>query len=175
MFDSDTTITSVHLAKLLGCDERTIRNYARRGLLIKAGRGRYRLIASCQALYRNLAALAAGRGKSIERLDVAVETAALKKAQRKLTDLKRRHLEGALIPIEEIEPAWARVVRAARQSVLAIPNNARFRLPHLTIHDGGVLMELCREALEEASGSNPLPPNRGEMREDEAGAIEVSE
>jgi len=40
---------------------------------------------------------------------------------------------------------------AIRAQVLGVPGRLRFRLPHLTVYDGQVAEEVCRDPLEAAA------------------------
>ena len=90
-------------------------------------------------------------------MDAITEGALLKREQRKNYELKNAILNGSAIPVEAIEPAWARVVRAGRMAVLAAPARIRFRLPHLSDSDQVVIEEELREQLESA-GVAGAPP-----------------
>ena len=103
--------------------------------------------------------IAAGwQGNELNAVD---ENARLKIAQRRNYDLKNSILEGSAIPYEAIAPAWARVVRAIRSAMLAIPGEARFRLQHLTPRDAEVLNESIRDQLTAAALPDEPPPING--------------
>jgi len=103
--------------------------------------------------------IAAGRqGNKLNAID---ENARLKIAQRRNYDLKNSILEGSVIPYEAIAPAWARVVRAIRSAMLAIPGEARFRLQHLTPRDAEVIGEIVRDQLESAPLTDQPPAING--------------
>jgi phage terminase Nu1 subunit (DNA packaging protein) len=57
-----------------------------------------------------------------------------------LKELEYDRARGHPVKIEDIQPAWARVVLAVRSAMLTIPGKARFQLPHLTAHDLDVLV-----------------------------------
>jgi phage terminase Nu1 subunit (DNA packaging protein) len=158
MIDETTAIHSRELAALLGCEERSLRNYRARGLLVPAGRGRYRLVASLQALYRHLSASAAGRALSQRKLDADNELSLLRQSQRKLNEQKLAEAEGRLIPVAAIAPAWDRIIVATRQRMLAVPGQCRFALPHFTASDQATIDDIVREGLTELS-ENPPPPD----------------
>src|ERR1700736_3371460 len=124
-------ITGQSLAGLLDLDVRSITELSRTGIIVGSGvRGRYLLAPSVRNYVRHLREVAAGRqGNELNAVD---ENARLKIAQRRNYDLKNSILEGSAIPYEAIAPAWARVVRAIRSAMMAVPGKARFRLQHLT-------------------------------------------
>ena len=149
------------LAALLDLDERTIRKFAVSGIMVRAGKGQYALGPSVRNYVRHLREAAAGRQGLDARLNVVDESALLKREQRRNFELKNAVLANAAVPVDAIEPAWARVVRAVRSAMLAVPGRARFQLPHLTAHDAEVLAEIVRGQLEAAALSDKPPPAEG--------------
>src|ERR1700731_383108 len=148
------------LAGLLDLDVRSIQELARSGIVVRSGvRGRYLLAPSVRNYIRHLREVAAGRqGNELNAVD---ENARLKMAQRRNYDLKNSILEGSAIPYEAIAPAWARVVRAIRSAMLAVPGKARFRLQHLTPRDEEVIGEIIRDQLEAAALTDQPPAING--------------
>ncbi len=166
---AEGTATTDDLAALFQVTDRHIRELARRGLVLKEGRGRYDLMGSVTRYIVHLREQAAGRMGSDESLDPVAEGALLKRSQRELNELKKAEIEGRVIPLERIGPAWARVANATRSSVLAIPGKARSHLPHLTVHDGETIDLLCRDALENAGAVLNAPEIGSAVESDEAG------
>jgi phage terminase Nu1 subunit (DNA packaging protein) len=150
-------ITGQSLAGLFDVDVRSIQELARDGIVIRAKTcGRYLLAPSTRNYIRHLREVAAGRkGSELNAID---ENARLKIAQRRNYDLKNSILEGSAIPYEAIAPAWARVVRAIRSAMLAVPGKARFRLQHLSPRDAEVLNEIIRDQLTAAALTDEPPP-----------------
>jgi phage terminase Nu1 subunit (DNA packaging protein) len=157
------------LAALLELDERTIQQYAVEGVFVKTGRNKYMLAPSVRNYVRKLREIAAGRQG--DQLNAVDENARLKIVQRRNLELKNAALEGSLVPVEAIAPNWARVMRAVRSAMLAVPGKARFRLQHLTPHDAEIILEIIRDQLEAAAGLDDEPPpvlvcaNRGELND----------
>ena len=148
------------LAVLLDMDERVVRRLAAEGIIVRAGRNQYLLAPSVRNYVRHLREVAAGRqGKELNAVD---ENARLKMAQRRNYDLKNAILERNSVPYEAIAPAWARVVRAIRSAMLAIPGEARFRLQHLTPRDAEVIGEIIRDQLEAAALTDQPPAINGD-------------
>jgi phage terminase Nu1 subunit (DNA packaging protein) len=150
-------ITGQSLAGLLDLDIRSITELARSGILVGSGaRGRYLLAPSVRNYVRHLREVAAERqGNELNAVD---ENARLKIAQRENYELKNSILAGSAIPYEAIAPAWARVVRAIRSSMMAVPGKARFRLQHLTPRDAEVIGEIIRDQLTAAALTDEPPP-----------------
>ena len=152
-------VSAKTLAVLLDRDERVVRRLAAEGIIVRAGRNQYLLAPSVRNYVRHLREVAAGRqGNELNAVD---ENARLKMAQRRNYDLKNSILEGSAIPYEAIAPAWARVVRAIRSAMLAVPGKARFRLQHLTPRDAEVIGEIIRDQLEAAALTDQPPAING--------------
>ena len=153
-------VSAKTLAVLLDMDERVVRRLAAEGIIVRAGRNQYLLAPSVRNYVRHLREVAAGRqGKELNAVD---ENARLKMAQRRNYDLKNAILERNSVPYEAIAPAWARVVRAIRSAMLAIPGEARFRLQHLTPRDAEVIGEIIRDQLEAAALTDQPPAINGD-------------
>jgi phage terminase Nu1 subunit (DNA packaging protein) len=153
-------ITRQSLASLFDIEMASITELARSGILVGSGvRGRYLLAPSVRNYVRHLREIAAGRqGNELNAVD---ENARLKIAQRQNYELKNSIIAGSAIPYEAIAPAWARVVRAIRSAMLAVPGKARFRLQHLTPRDAEVLNEIIRDQLTAAALTDEPPPING--------------
>jgi phage terminase Nu1 subunit (DNA packaging protein) len=150
-------ITGQSLAGLLDIDMQSITKLSHAGIVVGSGvRGRYLLAPSVRNYVRHLREIAAGRqGNELNAVD---ENARLKIAQRQNYELKNSIIRGSSIPYEAIAPAWARVVRAIRSAMLAVPGKARFRLQHLTPRDAEVLNEIIRDQLTAAALTDEPPP-----------------
>src|ERR1700730_1167470 len=120
-------ITGQSLAGLLNLEMTSITALACSGIVVGSGvRGRYLLAPSVRNYVRHLREIAAARqGNELNAVD---ENVRLKIAQRQNYELKNSILSGSAIPDEAIAPAWARVVRAIRSAMMAVPGKARFRL-----------------------------------------------
>jgi phage terminase Nu1 subunit (DNA packaging protein) len=154
-------ITGQSLAGLLDLDMESIRKLSNAGIVVGSGvRGRYLLAPSVRNYVRHLREIAAGRqGNELNAVD---ENARLKIAQRENYELKNSVIRGSSIPYEAIAPAWARVVRAIRSAMLAIPGEARFRLQHLTPRDAEIIGEIIRDQLEAAALTDQPPAINGD-------------
>jgi phage terminase Nu1 subunit (DNA packaging protein) len=153
-------ITGQSLAGLLDLDMQSIRKLTHAGIVVGSGvRGRYLLAPSVRNYVRHLREVAAARqGNELNAVD---ENARFKIAQRQNYELKNSIIRGSAIPYDAIAPAWARVVRAIRSAMLAIPGEARFRLQHLTPCDAEVIGEIIRDQLEAAALTDQPPAING--------------
>ena len=153
-------VPASQLASLFDCSEKTIRQLAIAGIVVKAGRGQYALGQSIQSYVKHLRAQAAGRLGRDETIDPSKESALFKREQAKHYALKNAILEGTVVPVDKLEPAWAIIVRAVRSAMLAAPGKIRMRLPHLSAHDGEVIDEVIRAGLTDAALSDEPPVAR---------------
>ena len=152
------SIPASTLAGLFDVDERTIRKLAADGIVVKGSRrGEYQLGASIKAYVTHLREQAAGRLGRDEAIDPAKENALLRREQRENYRLKNAILAGSAVEIDAIEPGWARVVRAVRSAMLAVPGKVRMQLPTLTNHDGQVIEEIIRQQLTDAALADDPP------------------
>jgi phage terminase Nu1 subunit (DNA packaging protein) len=91
-------------------------------------------------------------------VDAARANAELKDAQRRLTEIKIKQLDGELISLPEIRAAWAEIALNVKQMFLSLPARARFRITHLTGEDQNILDEIVRDMLDEVAFMEPDPP-----------------
>lgn len=142
-------ISGRDLAAAFGVSERSVREFADRGLVAKVGRGKYRLIESVQMYTAHLREVASGRGGEEGVLDLTAERARLAKEQADAVSLKNAASRRELVPAVDIERGWTTVCRRVRNAMLAVPSRVRQSLPHLTAYDGSVIDREIRDALSE--------------------------
>ena len=160
MFDIESPVTAAQLASLLGISQRRIQGLKAAGILSAyPGAPGLNAVLSIKKYCAHLREQAAGREarQSTGRLDIKLEAAKLKRAQRVHVELSNKILGGSAIPIEQIRPAWERVARAVQGAVMAAPSALRFRLPHLTAHDEAEIEKTLRDLLNDA-GMVEEPP-----------------
>jgi phage terminase Nu1 subunit (DNA packaging protein) len=117
------TIWRDDLAKLFGLQQATMLDkLAREGLAIRAAQpGYFRLFETIEVYVPHLRQVAA-RYKSHDGLhDVAAESAQLKAAQRRLTELKIAKEQGDLISASELLELWGDLVKDVRSMMLSMP------------------------------------------------------
>jgi terminase small subunit / prophage DNA-packing protein len=128
-------ITAKDLADLLGVSDRTIRELARRGILLRKGRGAYLRDVSIRRYCDHLRELATGRGGEDAIINATAERARLVRAQADAVELKNAALRGELLDASEVERGIASDYSEVRSGLLAVPSRCAQRLPHLTAHD----------------------------------------
>ena len=144
------TVKTEELARWLGVSAVRVRDLAREGVIPKKGRSAFELqpcvVAYCAHL-RKQAAKAGGRppadGSPINR--TARER--LTEAQARLAEVKADAAAGKLVSADDVERAWAGILRDLRSSLLAIPSRVGATLPHLTAHDVATLARELKAAL----------------------------
>ncbi len=145
----DVECSGAELSALLGVSERTLRDLAAEGHVVKFGRSRYRRDASIRAYCDHLRGVASGRGGDEAVATLTAERARLAREQADTVALKRAALTGALIPAADVERRWRQVLASVRTRLMGVPSRVRQHLPHLALNDVQVLDRELRDALTE--------------------------
>jgi phage terminase Nu1 subunit (DNA packaging protein) len=140
----NATASAIDLARLIGVTDRTVRELAKKGIVVKAGRGLYRVEASVLGYCNHLREIAAGRSDAPSLTGQRIRLA---KEQADAQALKNAALRGELVDAAAVDREWQEIVRAVRSRMLAIPS----RLQHLTAADVSALDREIRDALTELS------------------------
>ncbi len=105
------TVSTVKLSDLLRITPRRCNQLAEEGILVKVGRGRWKLLESLLGRIRDLEAQVSGSA-----------TGELREFQTRLTKAKAELAEGEaaraaaeLVPLDEVEKTWATIVSRIRQ------------------------------------------------------------
>ena len=147
-------VSADDLATLLGISTRTLTDLAKRGHLVKATRGRYRLAASVTAYCAHLRGIAAGRGGDDQVTTLTAQRARLAREQADAVALKNDAARGSMVSAAEVEREWSDVLRTIRACMLAVPLRVQQRLPHITRTDVEVIQMQVREALTSLARAN---------------------
>ena len=142
----DNVVTTAALANSLGVSDRTIRDLAKRGIVVRSWPG-FALAGSVRGYCEHLRKLATGRGGEPAIASATADRARLARAQAELVETKGKKLRGELVDAAEVEAEWSGVLRTVRAGMLAVPSRAAARLPHLTPHDIAEIDLEIREAL----------------------------
>ena len=143
----ENEVNSKTLADWLRISERSVRAMADEGIVKRAGRGRYLLKESVQAVVEHQRGIAAGRGGASQVLDLTAERARLAKEQADAQALKNAVARGELVLAEEVAQAWERLVLTSRNAMLAVPSRCGERLSLNSFQVETIDREV-REALE---------------------------
>lgn len=154
------TVPASTMALWLDMSERSVREHAAQGHLVRGGRG-YDLQASVRAFVGHLRTVAAGRGGEDHSANLTAERARLAKEQADAIAMKNEAARGNLLDAGETERVWTAHVIAVRNRILAVP--ARLRMSH------GYLDPLAYRALDRelrdaltALGHGDTTPDREE-------------
>lgn len=146
-----STVHEATLAALLGVNRSRIAQLVRDGVLTRAGRARFDLRDSVRAYTANLrykkSPMGQGRPSSTNP-DLEAEKLRLTRAQADEREAKVAAARGELVPANEVERAWAGVLKDVRAAMLAVPSRCGATLPHLNAHDIATLDAEIRHALE---------------------------
>jgi phage terminase Nu1 subunit (DNA packaging protein) len=137
------------IARLLDLSERRIQQLSREGVIPKAERGQYDLVAAVRgyvAYLRDLAVKAQAGAP-----DFGAERARLIKAKADLAEMEADGRRGDLLPAEAVEAAWTSVLARLRSRLLVLPDRLA-PLCHEETTIAGVrdqIRKAVREALDE--------------------------
>jgi phage terminase Nu1 subunit (DNA packaging protein) len=111
--------TAEQLASLVGLSSAAVSTLARRGVLIRAGKGKFQLEASVRAYCTHLREAAAGRGNGTEPTEQSTQRARLASAE-----LKNEARRGSLVDSEAVAREWEGICRTIRAGMLRVPKRA---------------------------------------------------
>lgn len=138
------TCSKSELADFLGMSGRSVDTWVQRGVVVRAERGRYRLVESsrryCEALRERAASNPTNGTLSEERLKTLRVTNQIKQAE-----LARLQLE--TLTQDELKQPWTILASAVRSAVQSVPEKANTVIPTLTDHDRNHLQAICRDIL----------------------------
>ena len=152
--DADTA-TAAELARTLDLSEVSIHAQARRGVVIRASRGRYLRQESIRNYVRDLRVqLEAARGGSDSAALLRTEKIRLAQEQANKLALANARQRGELYDADMVEREWADILRTVSTGLLTIPAQCGLKLPHLTQRDVLVIDTEIRDKLAELGGGN---------------------
>jgi len=122
------------LAKLFAITERRIQQLAKEGIIPKAERGKYDLIASMRGYIKYLQERAAGRsdGRYNDEADIKLERKRLIKAQADKAEVENQKLRAELISFESVQEILNEVAVLFSSSVDALPGRLASELAGIT-------------------------------------------
>jgi phage terminase Nu1 subunit (DNA packaging protein) len=141
------------IARLLDLSERRVQQLSREGVIPKAERGQYDLVAAVRgyvAYLRDLAVRAEAGAP-----DFGVERARLIKAKADIAEMEASGRRGELLPAEDVEAAWTAVLARLRARLLVLPDRLA-PLWHQETTIAGVrdqIRKAVREALDELAAT----------------------
>ena len=133
------------LAKWCGLSSTAVASFARRGVMVRAGRGKFDLEGSLRAYCQHLREAATGRPASP---GTGTQRARLAAAQAESVELRNAIRRGALVDAEAVAAEWEGVLRTVRAGVMRLPRRTGARLG-LTADQVRGLDGECRAVLTE--------------------------
>jgi phage terminase Nu1 subunit (DNA packaging protein) len=144
-FPLPETCSGPQLASWLGISDRTVREWAARGVIVRDQPGRYRTLESIRAYTAALRREAeVGPSASSKLADEKTRMLAI---TRQIRALELARLQGEILSIDELDKAWTRFSRLLNAGIVSLPSRARSEITHLTEHDERTLMRLAQNAL----------------------------
>ena len=137
------------IARWLGVTEKSVRELAKAGIVIRAGRGLYKLEESVTGYCAHIRKTASQRGGEASLEAMRDQRIRIAKEQADALALKNTAARGELLDANEVEADWSATLRNVRAGMLAVPSRAGARLPHLTPHDVAEIDAEVRAALTE--------------------------
>ena len=136
------------MARWLGVSEKTVRELAKAGIVVRAGRGLYKLEESVNRYCEHVRRTASQRGGEASLAAMREEA----KEQADALALKNKAARGELLDAGAVEADWSNTLRQVRAGMLAVPSLAGARLSHLTPHDIAEIDAEVRAVLTEIGG-----------------------
>lgn len=156
---SESRTTLMHA--LGDCSHMQLVYYERKGLIVRLGRGRYAILASCSNVIKHLREQAAGRAGK-DGMDAVTEGARLKAAQRELTEHRLALLRGETVRVPDVAALWQEILTEIRQLALSWPGKVAFSLPTLLPRDIEEMKRIVKADLDDIASLKttkpPLPP-----------------
>lgn len=143
------TVSADELGAWLGVSGTQVHRLAREGVIPRTDDKRFDLRGAILAYAAHLRE--GQRGRLAANPDLNAEKLRLARANAEKIELANAKTRALLVPVAEVESAWASVLRDVRAAMLAIPARVQQRVGHLTAHDVQMIDREVRDALEEAS------------------------
>ncbi|RKJ18413.1 hypothetical protein D7X48_18210 [bacterium D16-50] len=120
---SAITVNSATLEKIIGVKDRRIRQLAEEGTVVRAAKGRYKLLDSVMnyILTLKVAAEASGAESQEGELDLEEEKALHERVKRHISELKLQTMMGDLHKSEDVERVMTDMLASVRTKLLAMP------------------------------------------------------
>lgn len=120
---SALTVNSATLEKMIGVTDRRIRQLADEGVLIRAAKGRYKLMDSIRnyILSQKIRAEAASAETLEDELDLEEEKAIHERVKRYISELKLQTMKGELHKAEDVERVMTDMLVSIKTKLLSMP------------------------------------------------------
>lgn len=173
---SAITVNSATLEKVIGVSDRRIRQLAEEGIIVRAAKGRYRLMDSIMNYILSLKVeMEASETAALDgEIDLEAEKAIHERVKRQISELKLQTMKGDLHKSEDVERVMTDMLVAVRTKLLSMPAKLAPRLACRTDADyirKAVNQEVL-EALNELKDYNPKDFHGDDPMGDEEGMEE---
>lgn len=145
---SAITVNSASLEKMIGVSDSRIRQLARENILVRAAKGRYKLMESVRnyIITLKVQSEASNLESSDGELDLGEEKAIHERVKRHISELKLQTMKGELHKAEDVERVMTDMLTAFKARIMTIPSKTA---PILEGRDAGYIKEcLTREMVE---------------------------
>jgi phage terminase Nu1 subunit (DNA packaging protein) len=139
-------VSAAELADFFGITANRIHALARQGIIPRTAAGHFDFRSAARAYCDSLRASQLGRPSSNPELNA--EKVRLARANAEKVELANAKVRGALVPVGEVEVAWAAILRDVRAAILAVPARLGQQVGHLTPQDLQAIDRELRDALE---------------------------
>lgn len=158
--------TADQLGALLDISGRRVRELAAEGVFPRAG-GRYAVVPCVHAYIADLRARERNKPGSDPQvaaaaLDGRQQRARLAKLQADRVELEILRERGRLIDADQIRHHYTKLVVEVRNRLIAVPSEAKGRIPHLTVDELEILEQLISRALEQVADGEDEDDAEGE-------------
>src|SRR5215216_2527600 len=140
-------ISTATLVDLLDVTPQSVTTLARKGELVRVGRGKFEFAASIKRYVISLRNTLRQRGGAEISQQASAERMRLSKEQADALALRNAAVRGELLDAGAVEREWSNILRGVRAAMLGVPPRVGQRLPHLTAQDLVVLDREIRDAL----------------------------
>jgi phage terminase Nu1 subunit (DNA packaging protein) len=147
---ADSAVRAGELADWLGVSERTIAEYARRGIIARSGRGTFPLKESVRAVASHFREQASQRGTTA---GLSAERERKVREEADKLAMQNAAARREMVSVAAVADEWSDILRLVRSRMLAAPSRIQQQLGHLSAHDLDVIDRELRDALTDLSNN----------------------
>lgn len=120
---SAITVNSATLEKIIGVSDRMIRYLAEEGVIVRASKGRYKLMASLTNYILNLKVDMEAKGVAVQEGDISLEEekAMHERVKRHISELKLQIMKGDLHKSADVERVMTDMLVSVKTKLLSMP------------------------------------------------------
>ncbi len=143
------TVSAAVLGEMFGVTDRRIRQMAEEGIVIRASKGRYKLVDSIKSYLLTLKLAAEGVGVELAdgEIDFDEEKALHERVKRHISELKLQIMKGEVHKAEDVETVMMDMLVAFKTKIMGIPSKAA---PILENRDAAFIKDRLTKEVTEA-------------------------